>query len=182
MRAQVLGAALVHLTMPGVPDLYQGTESEYLALVDPDNRRPFRRPEAGGEKQALTAAALVLRRERPEVFGESGTYAPLAARGPAAPHLLSFCRSGEVVTAVTRLSLRLAGGGGWQDTVLELPDGGPGGTCCRPRRTGCSRAVRWRLPSCSPSGRWRCCGGCGTEGAGSVNVRTGVRGGCAGLG
>lgn len=42
VRAQVLGAALVHLTMPGVPDLYQSTESEYLALVDPDNRRPFR--------------------------------------------------------------------------------------------------------------------------------------------
>lgn len=125
VRAQVLGAALVHLTMPGVPDLYQGTESEYLALVDPDNRRPFRRPEVPDEKQALTAAALVLRRELPEVFGESGTYAPLTARGPAAPHLLSFCRSGEVVTAVTRLSLRLAEGGGWRDTALELPDGGP---------------------------------------------------------
>ncbi|MFJ9110072.1 malto-oligosyltrehalose synthase [Streptomyces sp. NPDC102283] len=125
VRAQVLGAALVQLTMPGVPDLYQGTESEYLALVDPDNRRPFRRPEAGDEKQALTAAVLRLRRELPEFFGESGTYAPLTSRGPAAPHLVSFCRSGDVVTAVTRLSLRLAEDGGWRDTVLELPDGGP---------------------------------------------------------
>jgi (1->4)-alpha-D-glucan 1-alpha-D-glucosylmutase len=125
VRAQVLGAALVHLTMPGVPDLYQGTESEYLALVDPDNRRPFRRPELPDEKQALTATALGLRRELPDVFGESGTYAPLAARGPAASHLLSFCRSGDVVTAVTRLSLRLAEGGGWRDTVLELPADGP---------------------------------------------------------
>ncbi|MEU4177916.1 malto-oligosyltrehalose synthase [Streptomyces sp. NPDC026589] len=125
VRAQVLGAALVQLTMPGVPDLYQGTECEYLALVDPDNRRPFRRPESGGEKQALTAVALGLRRELPEVFGESGTYAPLTARGPAAPHLVSFCRSGEVVTAVTRLSLRLDEDGGWRDTVLELPGGSP---------------------------------------------------------
>ncbi|RPK89722.1 malto-oligosyltrehalose synthase [Streptomyces sp. ADI98-10] len=124
VRAQVLGAALVHLTMPGVPDLYQGTESEYVALVDPDNRRPFRRPEVPDEKQALTATALRLRRELPEVFGESGTYAPLVARGPAASHLPAFCRSGEVVTAVTRLSLRLAEGGGWRDTVLELPDDG----------------------------------------------------------
>ncbi|MEU3007146.1 malto-oligosyltrehalose synthase [Streptomyces sp. NPDC007020] len=124
VRAQVLGAALVHLTMPGVPDLYQGTEGEYLALVDPDNRRPFRRPDVPDEKQKVTAAALGLRRELPEVFGESGTYAPLAATGPAASHLLAFRRSDEVVTAVTRLSLRLAEGGGWQDTVLDLPAGG----------------------------------------------------------
>ncbi|QWQ40454.1 malto-oligosyltrehalose synthase [Streptomyces sp. YPW6] len=124
VRAQVLGAALVHLTMPGVPDLYQGTEGEYLALVDPDNRRPFRRPDVPDEKQKVTAAALGLRRELPEAFSESGTYAPLAATGPAASHLLAFCRSDEVVTAVTRLSLRLAEGGGWQDTVLDLPAGG----------------------------------------------------------
>ncbi|WNF30279.1 malto-oligosyltrehalose synthase [Streptomyces sp. C11-1] len=125
VRAQVLGAALVQLTMPGVPDLYQGTESEYLALVDPDNRRPFRRPEVPDEKQALTAAALGLRRELPEAFGESGTYAPLETRGPAAPHAVAFCRSGEVVTAVTRLSLRLAEEGGWRDTVVDLPCPGP---------------------------------------------------------
>ncbi|MEE1737706.1 malto-oligosyltrehalose synthase [Streptomyces sp. BE147] len=153
VRANVLGAALVHLTMPGVPDLYQGTEHEYIALVDPDNRRPFRRPAAGsagtdgsagvdgsggeygsaggygsfgaGEKAALTMAALRLRRARPEVFGESGTYTPLVASGAAAGHCLAFCRSGEVVTAVTRLSLRLAEEGGWRGTVLPLPDTGP---------------------------------------------------------
>ncbi|MFJ9572539.1 malto-oligosyltrehalose synthase [Streptomyces bacillaris] len=126
IRATVLGAALVQLTMPGVPDLYQGTESEYLALVDPDNRRPFRRPEGPEEeKQVVTAAALRLRRELPEVFGESGTYVPLSARGPAAGHVVAFSRSGEVAVAVTRLSLRLAEDGGWRDTVVELPDGGP---------------------------------------------------------
>lgn len=126
VRANVLGAALVQLTMPGVPDLYQGTEGEYLALVDPDNRRPFRRPEGPEEeKQLVTGAALRLRRERPEVFGESGTYVPLAARGPAAGHVVAFSRSGEVAVAVTRLSLRLAEDGGWRDTVVELPDGGP---------------------------------------------------------
>ncbi|WP_328718688.1 malto-oligosyltrehalose synthase [Streptomyces sp. NBC_00247] len=132
VRANVLGAALVHLTMPGVPDLYQGSEVEYLALVDPDNRRPFAEPvraaaAAGtsGEKARVTAAALRLRAALPSVFGESGTYAPLTARGPAAAHALAFCRSGEVVTAVTRLSLRLAEAGGWRDTVLPLPDSGP---------------------------------------------------------
>ncbi|MFF2327954.1 MULTISPECIES: malto-oligosyltrehalose synthase [unclassified Streptomyces] len=128
VRANVLGAALVQLTMPGVPDLYQGTEREYAALVDPDNRRPFRTPDkdaARGEKERLTAVALRLRRERPEVFGESGTYTPLSAHGPAAAHCLAFCRSGEVVTAVTRLSLRLAESGGWHGTELTLPDDGP---------------------------------------------------------
>ncbi|WP_069169444.1 malto-oligosyltrehalose synthase [Streptomyces griseus] len=126
VRANVLGAALVHLTMPGVPDLYQGTEREYTALVDPDNRRPFTRPDGGrDEKAEITAAALRLRRERRDLFGESGTYAPLAARGPAASHCLAFSRSGEAVTAVTRLSLRLAEEGGWRDTALALPDEGP---------------------------------------------------------
>ncbi|MFG2760191.1 malto-oligosyltrehalose synthase [Streptomyces wuyuanensis] len=121
-RANSLGAALVHLTMPGVPDLYQGTEGEYVALVDPDNRRPFR--ERGGDRKTeVTRAALGLRRRRPEVFGGSGTYAPLTAEGPAAGHCLAFSRSGEVITAVTRLALRLEESGGWRDTSLPLPAG-----------------------------------------------------------
>ncbi|MET7478849.1 malto-oligosyltrehalose synthase [Streptomyces sp. NPDC005648] len=124
IRANVLGTALVHLTMPGVPDLYQGTEGEYLALVDPDNRRPVRfPPEDTGDKGALTAAALRLRARRPGAFGDAATYAPLTAEGPAAAHCAAFTRSGEVVTAVTRLSLRLAESGGWRDTVLPLPPG-----------------------------------------------------------
>ncbi|TFE58228.1 malto-oligosyltrehalose synthase [Streptomyces sp. ICN441] len=122
VRAHALGAALVHLTMPGVPDLYQGTEGEYLALVDPDNRRPFREREEDG-KTAVTRAALGLRRRRPDVFGESGTYTPLVAKGPAAGHCVAFTRSGEAITAVTRLALRLEESGGWRDTVLPLPAG-----------------------------------------------------------
>ncbi|MFD9433144.1 malto-oligosyltrehalose synthase [Streptomyces sp. NPDC060002] len=124
IRANVLGTALVHLTMPGVPDVYQGTESEYRALVDPDNRRPVRfPPEDPGVKGTLTAAALRLRRRRPEVFGDSASYEPLPAEGAAAAHCLAFARSGRVVTAVTRLSLRLAQAGGWRGTRLALPPG-----------------------------------------------------------
>ncbi|MFF4661060.1 malto-oligosyltrehalose synthase [Streptomyces sp. NPDC001381] len=124
IRANVLGTALVHLTMPGVPDVYQGTEAEYRALVDPDNRRPVRFPPGDpGEKAAVTEAALRLRRHRPGVFGSAATYEPLAAEGPAAEHCLAFARSGEAVTAVTRLSLRLAEAGGWRDTRLPLPPG-----------------------------------------------------------
>ncbi|MFI9154036.1 malto-oligosyltrehalose synthase [Streptomyces sp. NPDC053367] len=124
IRANVLGMALVQLTMPGVPDLYQGTEAEYRALVDPDNRRPVALPaEDPGDKTAVTAAALRLRSQRPEAFGESATYAPLAAEGYAATHCAAFVRSGQVITAVTRLSLRLAEAGGWRDTSLSLPPG-----------------------------------------------------------
>ena len=36
----VLGQKLLQLTAPGVPDVYQGDEDEFVALVDPDNRRP----------------------------------------------------------------------------------------------------------------------------------------------
>ncbi|MFC5634900.1 malto-oligosyltrehalose synthase [Streptomyces bullii] len=128
IRANVLGAALVHLTMPGVPDVYQGTEAEYRALVDPDNRRAVRfPPEASGatsaDKEAVTRAALALRARRPDVFGEAATYAPLTAEGPAAAHCVAFVRSGQVLTAVTRLSLRLAQAGGWRETRLPLPPG-----------------------------------------------------------
>lgn len=137
VRANVLGATLLQLTMPGVPDLYQGTEGEYRALVDPDNRRPVRfqphvleyleqhrdRWDLSEEKLALTAAALRLRRRRPELFGGAATYEPLAARGPGAAHCVAFTRSGEVIAAVSRLSLRLAEAGGWRATELELPQG-----------------------------------------------------------
>ncbi|NJP50249.1 malto-oligosyltrehalose synthase [Streptomyces sp. SBST2-5] len=130
IRANVLGTALLHLTMPGVPDVYQGTEHEYRALVDPDNRRPVRFDGTGedgdggpGSKAAVTRAALRLRARLPEVFGETATYQPLPAEGPAASHCVAFVRSGRALTAVTRLSLRLDRAGGWRDTRLTLPPG-----------------------------------------------------------
>ena len=36
----VLGQVVLKLTAPGIPDLYQGDELPFSALVDPDNRRP----------------------------------------------------------------------------------------------------------------------------------------------
>jgi (1->4)-alpha-D-glucan 1-alpha-D-glucosylmutase len=121
-----LSAKLLSLTLPGVPDVYQGSELGDLSLVDPDNRRPvdFDAAEAGlaagsNPKQALTARALRLRRDRPELFT---TYTPLHASGEAAGHLLAFDRGGAV-TVVTRLPVGLAARGGWGDTVLHLPSG-----------------------------------------------------------
>jgi (1->4)-alpha-D-glucan 1-alpha-D-glucosylmutase len=145
VRVNVLGAALLHLTMPGVPDVYRGSEWEYLALVDPDNRRlpqlpvarlarldaaaaggepPVRSDDLATEKLRVTAAALRLRRGHPEWFGEGASYQPLNAEGPAAAHCLAFGRSERVITAVTRLSRRLGADGGWEGTHLPLPAGG----------------------------------------------------------
>ena len=125
-RSNALAAKLVALTMPGVPDVYQGTELWDLSLVDPDNRRPVdadlrRRVLAGedaegAEKLRIVRRALTLRRERPELFS---SYTPLEAEGPAADHVLAFDRGGAV-TVVTRLPVGLAARGGWGDTVLHL--------------------------------------------------------------
>jgi (1->4)-alpha-D-glucan 1-alpha-D-glucosylmutase len=137
-RANSLGAKLVQLTMPGVPDVYQGCELSGFALVDPDNRRPvdfahrgqlLARQDAGqppdgldAEKLLVTSAALRLRRAHPDWF--AGSYQPLAADGPAAGHCAAFSRGGpdgQAVTVATRLPRGLAAAGGWGGTVLPLP-------------------------------------------------------------
>ena len=127
-RSDGLGQKLIQLTAPGIPDVYQGTELWDDSLVDPDNRRPI---DYGTRREALSAlqhpkvrvvtAALRLRRAKPEVFTDGG-YIPLLAEGPAAGHLAAFVRGNDVVTAVTRHSVRLVETG-WGDTLLTLPDG-----------------------------------------------------------
>jgi (1->4)-alpha-D-glucan 1-alpha-D-glucosylmutase len=72
--------------------------------------------DGGHPKLRLTAAALRLRRERPELFT---TYAAVPAEGPAAGHVVAFDRGGAV-TVVTRLPVGLARRGGWGDTALAL--------------------------------------------------------------
>jgi len=131
-----LGQKLVQLTMPGIPDVYQGTELWDDSLVDPDNRRPvdfaLRRSlveqvsrthpgvdATGAAKLWVTRQALHARRERPELF--TG-YTPLQASGPAADHLVAFDRGGAI-TLATRLPVGLSAAGGWLDTALALPEG-----------------------------------------------------------
>jgi (1->4)-alpha-D-glucan 1-alpha-D-glucosylmutase len=134
-----VSAKLVQLTMPGVPDVYQGSEFWERSLTDPDNRRPVdfavRRqelakldagtlPAAGTEtsKLLVTSRALRLRRDRPELFQD---YSPVTATGPAAEHLVAFHRGGDgatgALTLATRLPAGLAADGGWRDTAVELP-------------------------------------------------------------
>ncbi|GAB3624284.1 malto-oligosyltrehalose synthase [Mariniluteicoccus endophyticus] len=127
-----LAQKLVQLTMPGVPDVYQGTELWEDSLVDPDNRRPvdfaarraiLARDEpphvegTGAAKLWVVTKALRLRRDRPELFT---TYAPLRAEGGAAEHLVAFDRGGAI-TLATRLPYTLATEGGWRETMIDLP-------------------------------------------------------------
>jgi (1->4)-alpha-D-glucan 1-alpha-D-glucosylmutase len=128
-----LGQKLVQLTMPGVPDVYQGTELWEDSLVDPDNRRPVDYAErirlleslsdappgidqTGAAKLWVTRQALRLRRSRPESFRD---YRPVEASGPAQRHLIGFDRGGAI-TLATRLPIGLAAGGGWHQTAIEI--------------------------------------------------------------
>ncbi len=98
------------LTTPGVPDVYQGDELIYRALVDPDNRRDvdwqwrqamLRRlmggspPDRETWKLFLILRLLGLRARRPEVFAH-GDYEPLAAGSD----VCAFLRGGLVLVAV----------------------------------------------------------------------------------
>jgi (1->4)-alpha-D-glucan 1-alpha-D-glucosylmutase len=134
-----LSAKLVQLTMPGVPDVYQGSEFWERSLTDPDNRRPVdfalrweelaridagTLPQAGTEasKLLVTTRALRLRRDRPELFQG---YSPVTASGAAANHVLAFHRGASAaspgaLTLATRLPAGLEAGGGWRDTAVEL--------------------------------------------------------------
>jgi (1->4)-alpha-D-glucan 1-alpha-D-glucosylmutase len=132
--SNALGQKLVQLTMPGVPDVYQGTELWDYSLVDPDNRRPVdfgaRRDllsridggwqppvdESGAAKLLVTSRVLRLRRQRPELFD---AYRPVFADGRLAEHVLAFDRGG-VVAVATRLPVGLSRHGGWHDTTLSL--------------------------------------------------------------
>lgn len=147
IRAMVLGAKLLQLTMPGVPDIYQGSELVDLSLVDPDNRRPVdfdRRAELltdehsgdlDSEKLLVVTRALHVRRDHARVFGSESSYRPAAS---SSEHVVGFSRSvppgrltGAIgrsgretfATIVTRAPARLHRSGGWADATVELAAG-----------------------------------------------------------
>ncbi|MDQ7995222.1 MAG: malto-oligosyltrehalose synthase [Luteibacter sp.] len=116
-----LNQAILRLTTPGVPDLYQGTDYWDLSLVDPDNRFPvdFSARECalrsklplpaliehwtdGRIKQAFIARLLAARAHEPHLFTR-GTYEPLTVTGSRASHLLAFRRQwrGSELVVVT---------------------------------------------------------------------------------
>jgi (1->4)-alpha-D-glucan 1-alpha-D-glucosylmutase len=127
-----LAQLVLKLTAPGVPDVYQGDEMPFRALVDPDNRRPvdfdynqamLRRLMGGSPPVALTRKMFVilrllgLRARRPAPF--AGAYEPVDAD----PDACAFLRGDDVLAVVgirrTPVEAVLAGlpGGQWRDVL-----------------------------------------------------------------
>jgi (1->4)-alpha-D-glucan 1-alpha-D-glucosylmutase len=107
-----LGQTLLRTTAPGIPDTYQGDDGWFLALVDPDNRRPIDwaprlewlgrlrdgdPPSADSVKLHVLHQALQLRRRRPTAF--AGAYRPIEA----GTHTVAFTRGDDEVTVVAAL-------------------------------------------------------------------------------
>ena len=125
-----LTQTLLRNTLPGVPDLYQGTDLWDFSLVDPDNRRPVDYAEraallkaadadlpmatdaaawrSGAIKQQLIRRTLALRARHSDLFS-LGDCTPLAVIGPRAAHVIAYVRRHEgrsVVVVAPRLCAR----------------------------------------------------------------------------
>ncbi len=126
---------LLRNTLPGMPDLYQGTELWDYSLVDPDNRRAVDYPlrvamlararasaafppgaadwRSGAVKQALVQRLLAARERHPALFAQ-GTCVPLAVTGTQAQHAVAWLRRHEedecaLIVAPRLCALRLSG-------------------------------------------------------------------------
>ncbi len=128
-----LAQTVLKMTVPGMPDFFQGTEFWDFSLVDPDNRRPVdygARREAlaaretpaacqaswrdGRIKQAVMQKVLEFRRQQPGLFA-CGDYLPITVQGDLRDNFVAFARQHEgaaVVVVVPRLSHRLLAGAG----------------------------------------------------------------------
>ena len=126
-----LAQTTLKLTVPGVPDIYQGNEGWDFSLVDPDNRRAVDHRglralaeeaarstpgdllalwRTGAIKLALTRALLCFRREHEALFRE-GAYEAVEIEGILAPHAVGFIRSHGVdrlLVLTPRLGAHLA--------------------------------------------------------------------------
>ena len=142
-----LAQVLLKLTVPGVPDIYQGNEVWDFSLVDPDNRRPVdytQRAELlagltnatpaellsawpdGRIKLFATQRLLRFRREHAALFAH-GSYTALNVTGPFAESCVGFLRQHEtqwLLVLAPRLSARVGYpplGDLWRETAVELP-------------------------------------------------------------
>lgn len=127
-----LSATLMKVTVPGVPDTYQGADSWDFSLVDPDNRRPVDYEtrhrllqqiddhpapaallagwQSGAIKLYVLHRALRARASKRDLF-EQGGYLPLEIEGEQANHAMAFartCGDAWAITIVPRLTALLA--------------------------------------------------------------------------
>ncbi|WP_163267710.1 malto-oligosyltrehalose synthase [Chelativorans alearense] len=124
-----LAQLVLKLTLPGVPDIYQGCELMDFSMVDPDNRRPvdfalrqsllqevrgldagaaMQRWREGVPKLWLLDRLLRLRSGQADLFNR-GRYEPLEIAGEEKEHAIAFVRVLEgkrVVVAVPRFGLK----------------------------------------------------------------------------
>ncbi|WP_445192890.1 malto-oligosyltrehalose synthase [Sphingomonas sp. Tas61C01] len=124
--ANSLVQVALRYTLPGVPDLYQGTEGVDLSLVDPDNRRAVdydaraaTLADGSDPKQALIASLLALRRAQPRLFSEGG-FVRAAVSGPAADRVLAFSRVLDGIRLDVAVALR---GGDAAGSAIVFADG-----------------------------------------------------------
>ena len=132
----MLGRTALHLMSPGVPDIYQGDEVWFSALVDPDNRRPvdwelrsnvLAQVQSGGERlnsltewrDAMDVDALKLfaitellgvRRAHHDLFRHGGV-SRVPVSGAHAANVFAFRRdhgSESVIVAIVRTTASLS--------------------------------------------------------------------------
>lgn len=139
---------LLHLTMPGTPDIYQGDEAWNFALVDPDNRRPVNygaRQSSLGAVQSMPVPATVadlagsvnaktwlthrlLETRSAHLAAFAGEYVPLVTHGPRAANLVAFERRAErdrVIVIAPRLLGKVLGTSAetdWAETSIQLDE------------------------------------------------------------
>jgi (1->4)-alpha-D-glucan 1-alpha-D-glucosylmutase len=142
-----LSQLVLKMTVPGVPDVYQGMERWSFTLVDPDNRVPvdyeavqramqssLETPLAvlmeqwrdGRIKHFVTRKLARFRREHPALF-QTGEFIRLRTRGPLGDCCFAFLRrlgNDSLLVVVPRLTQRVGFppvGERWADTAVELP-------------------------------------------------------------
>jgi (1->4)-alpha-D-glucan 1-alpha-D-glucosylmutase len=147
--ANSLVQTTLKLTVPGVPDIYQGAELWDFNLVDPDNRRPvdYATREAllsradpstpiadllgtwqdGRIKQRIVSNLLWLRAQFPKLFSE-GSYEPIEPVGPASDNVCAFIRrfGKQSLLVVVPVRSRSANVEAWRKTSVPMPSGKTG--------------------------------------------------------